>query len=428
VSVSLQYLHFYEEEEAMFKRVVITGMGAITPVGNDVASVWDSLKAGRSGIARITRFDPSNLATQFAGEVKDFDAVERFGRKEARRMDRVTQFALEACGQAIDDSKLLENGVDRERVGIVVGSGVAGIATLLEQYEVFKTSGPQRVSPFLIPMMLGDTPAAQAAIHYGLRGPNMAIISACATGTNVVGEAFEMVARGAADAMLAGGSEAGLVPVAIAGFNVMGALSTRNDDPAGACRPFDADRDGFVISEGSAILVLESLEHALARGATIHAEMVGYGTSVDANHIAAPLESGDGARQAMQCALNRAGLAPEDVDYLNAHGTSTRLNDVSETRAVKTVMGEHAYDMTISSTKSMTGHLLGGAGALEALICAKVLEDGIIPPTINYRTPDPDCDLDYVPNEARSADVKVAMSNSFGFGGHNACVVLRRYE
>jgi 3-oxoacyl-[acyl-carrier-protein] synthase II len=412
----------------MFKRVVITGMGAITPVGNDVASVWESLKAGRSGIARITRFDPSDLATQFAGEVKDFDATERFGRKEARRMDRVTHFAMEACRQAVEDSRLLENGADRERVGIVIGSGVAGIATLLEQYDVFKTSGPQRVSPFLIPMMLADTPAAQTAIHFGLRGPNMAIISACATGTNVVGEAFEMVARGAADAMLAGGSEAGLVPVAIAGFNVMGALSTRNDDPARACRPFDADRDGFVISEGSAILVLESLEHALARGAAIHAEMVGYGTSVDANHIAAPLETGDGARQAMQCALNRAGLAPEAVDYLNAHGTSTRLNDVAETRAVKTVLGEHAYDVAISSTKSMTGHLLGGAGALEALICAKVLEDGIIPPTINYQTPDPDCDLDYVPNEARSAAVKVAMSNSFGFGGHNACVVLRRYE
>jgi 3-oxoacyl-[acyl-carrier-protein] synthase II len=412
----------------MFKRVVITGMGAITPVGNDVASVWESLKAGRSGIARITRFDPSNLATQFAGEVKDFDATERFGRKEARRMDRVTHFAMEACRQAIDDSKLLENGIDRERVGIVIGSGVAGIATLLEQYDVFKTSGPQRVSPFLIPMMLADTPAAQTAIHYGLRGPNMAVISACATGTNVVGEAFEMVARGAADAMLAGGSEAGLVPVAIAGFNVMGALSTRNDDPARACRPFDADRDGFVISEGSAILVLESLEHALARSATIYAEMVGYGTSVDANHIAAPLETGDGARLAMQCALKRAGLAPEAVDYLNAHGTSTRLNDVSETRAVKAVMGEHAYDVAISSTKSMTGHLLGGAGALEALICVKVLEDGIIPPTINYETPDPDCDLDYVPNEARSAAAKVAMSNSFGFGGHNACVVLRRYE
>jgi 3-oxoacyl-[acyl-carrier-protein] synthase II len=343
-------------------------------------------------------------------------------------MDRVTHFAMEASRQAIEDSKLLENGIDRERVGIVIGSGVAGITTLLEQYDVFKTSGPQRVSPFLIPMMLADTPAAQTAIHYGLRGPNMAIISACATGTNVVGEAFEMVARGAADAMLAGGTEAGVVPVAIAGFNVMGALSTRNDDPARACRPFDADRDGFVISEGAAILVLESLEHALARGATIHAEMVGYGTSVDANHIAAPLETGDGARQAMQCALKRAGLAPEAVDYLNAHGTGTRLNDVAETRAVKTVMGEHAYNIAISSTKSMTGHLLGGAGSLEALICVKVLKDGIIPPTINYETPDPDCDLDYVPNQARSAAVKVAMSNSFGFGGHNACVVLRRYE
>ena len=412
----------------MFKRVVVTGMGAITPVGNDVASVWESLNAGRSGIARITRFDPSNLATQFAGEVKDFDAVERFGRNEARRMDRVTHFAMEACRQAVDDSRLLENGIDRERVGVVIGSGVSGIATLLEQYDVFKASGPQRVSPFLIPMILPDTSAAQVAITYGLRGPNMAIVSACATGTNVVGEAFEMVARGAADAMLAGGSEAGLVPVAIAGFNVMGALSTRNDDPAGACRPFDADRDGFVVSEGSAILVLESLEHALARGATIHAEMVGYGTSVDANHIAAPLETGDGARQAMQAALNRAGLGPEAVDYLNAHGTGTRLNDVSETRAIKTVLGEHAYDVAVSSTKSMTGHLLGGAGALEALICVKVLEDGIIPPTINHETPDPDCDLDYVPNEARRAAVKVAMSNSFGFGGHNACVVLRRYE
>ena len=412
----------------MSKRVVITGMGAITPVGNDVPSTWESLKAGRSGIARITRFDPSDLVTQFAGEVKGFDPVERFGRKEARRMDRTTHFAMEACHQAIADSRLLENGLDRERVGVVIGSGIGGVGTLLEQYEVLKASGPHRVSPFLIPMMLPDTPAAQVAIEYGLRGPNLAVISACATGTNVVGEAFEMVARGAADAIVAGGTEAGILPIAIAGFNVMGALSTRNDEPARACRPFDADRDGFVISEGAAVLVLESLEHALARGATIHAEIVGYGTSVDANHIAAPLETGDGARQAMQCALNRASLAPQAVDYLNAHGTSTRLNDVAETRAIKTVLGEHAYDVAVSSTKSMTGHLLGGAGALEALVCVKVLEDDIIPPTINYETPDPDCDLDYVPNEARRAKINVAMSNSFGFGGHNACVVLRRYE
>jgi 3-oxoacyl-[acyl-carrier-protein] synthase II len=412
----------------MFRRVVITGMGAITPVGNDVAQTWESLKAGRSGIARITLFDPSDLATQFAGEVKDFDPAERLGHKEARRMDRVTQFAMEACSQAVTSSRLLENGIDRDRIGVVIGSGVGGVGTLLEQYDVLKSRGPRRVSPFLIPMMLPDTSAAQIAIEYRLRGPNMAVITACATGTNAIGEAFEMVARGAADAILAGGSEAGILPITIAGFNMMGALSTRNDDPAGACRPFDANRDGFVISEGAVVLVIESLEHAQARGATIHAEIVGYGTSVDANHMAAPLETGDGARLAMQNALDRAGLAPEAIDYLNAHGTSTRLNDVAETRAIKTILGERAYDIAVSSTKSMTGHLLGGAGALEALICVNVLEDGIIPPTINYEVPDPDCDLDYVPNEARQTDVRVAMSNSFGFGGHNACVILRRYE
>jgi 3-oxoacyl-[acyl-carrier-protein] synthase II len=412
----------------MSRRVVITGMGAITPVGNDVAQTWESLKAGQSGIARITLFDPSDLATQFAGEVKNFNPAERFGHKEARRMDRVTQFAMEACSQAVTSSGLLENGIDRDRVGVVIGSGVGGVGTLLEQYDVLKSRGPRRVSPFLIPMMLPDTSAAQIAIAYGLRGPNMAIITACATGTNAIGEAFEMVARGAADAILAGGTEAGILPITIAGFNMMGALSTRNDDPAGACRPFDANRDGFVISEGAVVLVIESLEHARARGATIHAEIVGYGTSVDANHMAAPLETGDGARLAMQNALDRAGLTPEALDYLNAHGTSTRLNDVAETRAIKTVLGEHAYDTAVSSSKSMTGHLLGGAGALEALICVNVLEDGIIPPTINYEVPDPDCDLDYVPNEARQANIQVAMSNSFGFGGHNACVILRRYE
>jgi len=408
--------------------VVITGMGAITPVGNNVADTWEAIKAGRSGIARITRFDPSDLATQFAGEVKGFDPVERFGRKAARRMDRVTQFAMEACHQAVASSRLLENGIDRDRIGVIIGSGIGGIETLLKQYDVLKSRGPRRVSPFLIPMMLPDTSAAEVAIQYGLRGPNMAVVTACASGTNALGEAFEMVVRGAADAILAGGSDAGVLPISIAGFNVMGALSTRNDDPAGACRPFDANRDGFVISEGAAVLVVEDLDHALARGATIHAEIVGYGTSVDANHMAAPLETGDGARLAMQNALNRAGLSPEAVDYVNAHGTSTRLNDVAETRAIKTVLGEHAYDIAVSSTKSMTGHLLGGAGALEALICVKALEDGIIPPTINYETPDPDCDLDYVPNKARRAEVRVAMSNSFGFGGHNACLILRRYE
>jgi 3-oxoacyl-[acyl-carrier-protein] synthase II len=313
-------------------------------------------------------------------------------------------------------------------MGAIVSTAVGGITTLLEQYEVLKSRGPRRVSPFFIPMMLVDTPSARVAIEYGLMGPNMAIITACATGTNAIGEAFEMVARGAADAMLAGGTEAGLHPLTIAGFNVMGALSTANENPAAACRPFDANRTGFVVSEGAAVLLLESLELAVARGASIYAELVGYGTSVDANHMAAPLETGHGARLAMQNALDRAGLRAEDIDYLNAHGTSTRLNDTAETRAIKNLMGEHAYNVAVSSTKSMTGHLLAGAGALEALICAKVLQDGIIPPTINYETPDPDCDLDYVPNQARQVEVRTAMSNSFGFGGHNACLILRQYH
>jgi len=412
----------------MTRRVVVTGMGAITPIGNDVASTWEAAKAGQSGIARITFFDTSGLETQIAGEVKGFDPEERFGRKEARRMDRSTHFAMEACSQALAHSRLLENGTDRNRVGVVVSSAVGGVVTLIEQYDVFKARGPRRVSPFMIPMMLVDTPAAQVAIQYGLRGPNMAVVTACATGTNAIGEAFEMVARGAADAILAGGTEAGLHPLTVAGFNVMGALSTQNDDPPGASRPFDANRSGFIISEGAAVLLLEELEHALARGATIHAEIIGYGTSADGYSMVAPLEMGEGARLAMQGALDRAGLAPEDVGYLNAHGTSTRLNDAAETQAIKILMGEHAYNIAISSSKSMTGHLLGAAGAIEALICVKTLEDGIIPPTINYETPDPECDLDYVPNQARAANVQVAMSNSFGFGGHNSCLVLRRYE
>jgi 3-oxoacyl-[acyl-carrier-protein] synthase II len=412
----------------MSRRVVVTGMGAVTPVGNDVTQTWEALKAGQSGIARITRFDTTDLETRFAGEIKDFEAAELLGHKTARRMDRVTQFAMVTCDQAVTRSRLFENGIDKDRIGVVVSSTVGGIVTLLEQYETLKSRGPRRVSPFFIPMMLSDTPSAQVAIEYGVRGPNMAVITACATGTNAIGEAFEMITRGAADVMLAGGTDAGLHPLTIAGFNVMGALSTHNEDPAGACRPFDADRDGFVVSEGAAVLVIEHLEHALARGATIYAEIVGYGTSVDAYHMAAPLETGEGARLAMQRALDRAGIGPEEIDYINAHGTATRLNDPAETWAIKTLMGEHAYNAAVSSSKSMTGHLLAGAGALEALICVKVLEDGIIPPTINYSSPDPDCDLDYVPNQARRADVHVAMSNSFGFGGHNASLILRRYE
>ncbi len=412
----------------MFKRVVITGLGAITPLGHDVPSTWEALKAGRSGIRRITSFDPSDLATQFAGEVVDFDPLKYFDRREARRMDRVTQFAIVAADQALADSGLLNAPINKDRIGVVVSSAVGGITTLLENQDILRTRGPNKLNPWFIPMMLVDTPSAQMGIRYGFRGPNMAVVTACATGSNAVGEAFEMVARGAADAIVAGGAEAALLPIVIAGFDVMGAMSLRNDAPEKACRPFDRDRDGFVVSEGAAVMVLESLEHALARGARIYAEFVGYGTSVDADHMAAPLASGEGAAVAIRAALARAGMQPTDIDYINAHGTSTKLNDVAETNAIKLVFGEHAYRVPISSTKSMTGHLLAGAGALEALVCVKTIEEGIIPPTINLENPDPECDLDYVPNVARRANVRVAMSNSFGFGGHNATVIIKRYE
>ena len=412
----------------MSRRVVITGAGAVTPVGNDVATMWESIKAGRSGIATITRFDVSDLGTKFAGVVEGFDAAERLGRKEARRMDRISHLALEACHQTIASSRLLETPVNRDRVGVVIGSSAGGIATVLAQGEVLKNRGPNRVNPFFIPMMLVDTPSAQAGIEFGFRGPNMAVVTACATGTNAIGESFEMVARGASDAILAGGTDAALMPLTIAGFNVMGALSTHNQDPAGACRPFDTDRDGFVVSEGAVVMMLEELEHAKARDATIYAEIVGYGTSVDAHHMAAPLSTGESAALTVQRALDRAGMDPTEVEYINAHGTATRLNDVTETTAIKRVFGDHAYKLAVSSTKSMTGHLLAGAGALEALICVKALQDGIIPPTINLKNPDPECDLDYVPNQARPADINVAMSNSFGFGGHNATLVLKRYQ
>jgi 3-oxoacyl-[acyl-carrier-protein] synthase II len=412
----------------MNRRVVITGLGALTPVGNNVEDTWKAITDGRSGIDRICQFDPSDLLTQFAGEIKNFDPAAIFGPKEVRRMDRVMQFAMEVGCQALEDSEVLENGTDRERVGVALSSAIGGMTTLLEQHHVFETRGARRISPFMIPKILVDSPAARLAIEYGLRGPSMSVVSACATGTNAVGESFEMIARGAAEVMITGGAEATSHPFIIAGFNVMGALSTRNDDPQGACRPFDATRDGFVISEGGAALILEELEHAKQRGATIYAEIIGYGTSVDANHMAAPLESGDGATLAMKNALKRAGISPSEVGYLNAHGTSTKLNDKAETLAIKTVMGEHAYNMAVSSTKSMTGHLLAGAGALEALVCVKVLQNGIIPPTINYNVADPACDLDYVPNEARRTPVRIAMSNSFGFGGHNATLLLKSYE
>jgi 3-oxoacyl-[acyl-carrier-protein] synthase II len=412
----------------MSRRVVVTGLGAVSPVGNNPDTAWENLKAGKSGVVTITRFDVSDLATKFAGEIKDFDPAALFGAKEARRMDRYTQYAMEASRQAIEGSKILENGVDRERIGLVIGSCVGGIDTTMSQYDVLKTRGPSRVNPFAIPMMLPDTAPARIAIDYGLRGPNMAVVTACATGSNSIGEAFEIIARGAADAMIAGGAEATTNPLIIAGFNVMKALSEKNDDPAAACRPFDLHRDGFVMGEGSVVLLLEALEHAQRRGAEILAEFIGYGTSVDAYHMAAPLEDGAGAALAMRRAIERAGIEPTAIDYINTHGTGTDLNDKTETKVIKDVLGEHAYNVRLTSSKSMTGHLFGAAGALEALVCVKTLTDGIISPTINYDTPDPECDLDYTPNEARQADVNFALSNSFGLGGHNATIILKKFS
>jgi 3-oxoacyl-[acyl-carrier-protein] synthase II len=409
-------------------RVVITGMGAITPLGNDVETFWRNVVAGRSGVGPITLFDASAMKTRIAAEVKGFDPEAWFGRKEARRMDRYAQFALAATQQALQDARLDPAHVDRERVGVILGTGIGGIGALVQGVETLMTRGPDRISPFMVPMMLADTAPGLIAIAYGFRGPNMAVVTACASGTNAIGEAMHLIRRGDADVVIAGGAEAAILPVAVAAFNVMGTISTRNEEPERASRPFDRTRDGFVMGEGAGILILERLEHAQARGARFYAEVVGYGTSADAYHITAPPENGEGAALAMRRALADAGLSPRDIDYINAHGTSTPLNDRSETQAIKAVFGEAAYDVPISSTKSMIGHLLGAAGAVEAIVCIRAVADGVIPPTINYENPDPECDLDYVPNVARHQPVRTAISNSFGFGGHNACLIFRRYE
>jgi 3-oxoacyl-[acyl-carrier-protein] synthase II len=414
--------------EKMRKRVVITGLGAISPVGLSVEETWDALLAGKSGAAPITRFDASDHKTHFAAEVKGFDAEALFGRREARRMDRYSQFALATAQQAVADAGLEITNNNRDRIGVLIGTGIGGIGTLLEQADLLRERDASRVNPFLIPMMLADTAPGMIAINLGVRGPNMSVVTACATGSNALGEAAEIIRRGSADVMVSGGGEAAIVKLTMAGMNSMGALSTRNDDPTKASRPFDANRDGFLMGEGAAVLILESLEHAQARGANILAEVSGYGTTDDAYHISAPAEGGEGAALCMQLALENAGLGVEDIGYINAHGTSTKLNDKGETAAIKTVFGERAYQIPVSSTKSMTGHLLGASGALEALICTKALNEGIIPPTINYETPDPECDLDYVPNKPRKAQIKHALSNSFGFGGHNATVIISRYE
>jgi len=409
-------------------RVVVTGLGAITPLGNDAPTSWKALAEGRSGVGPITHFDVSPLATQIAAEVKDFEPKEHLGHKEARRLDRFTQFAVVAVEQAIADAGLVISESNSEQTGVVIGTGIGGISTLVSQVKVLGEHGPRRVSPFLIPMILPDSAAGQVAITFGIKGPNMAVTTACATGLNAIGEAAEMIRRGFIHTAICGGSEAATLPLTVAAFNVMGVLSTRNEEPQRACRPFDARRDGFVIGEGAAILVLERLEEAQARGAKIYGEIIGYGSSADAYHMAAPAVDGAGAAQAMRMALSNAGLTPPDVDYINAHGTGTALNDVSETAAIKSAFGDHAYKVAVSSTKSMTGHLLGATGAIEALACLKALETGLIPPTINYEHPDPECDLDYVPNDARPANLRIAMSNSFGLGGHNACLIFRKFE
>ena len=412
----------------MRKRVVLTGLGCVSPVGNNVTETWSALIAGKSGAAPITHFDASRHKTKFAAEVKGFDGPALFGAREARKMDRFAQFATAAALEALAQAKFKVDQSNRDRVGVLIGSGIGGIMTLLAEVETLRERGPERVSPFLIPMMISDSAAGMIAIRIGARGPNMSLATACATGTNAVGEAAEMIRRGAADVMLAGAAEASIVSVAIAGMNVMGALSTRNDEPQKASRPFDKNRDGFLMGEGGAILILESLEHAQARGAQILCEFSGYGTSDDAHHTSAPAEDGAGAALSMRLALENAGLSAADIGYINAHGTSTTLNDKGETAAIKAVFGEHAYRIPVSSTKSMTGHLLGASGTLEAVVCAQVLRENVLPPTINYETPDPVCDLDYVPNKARVARPNHVMSNSFGFGGHNATLILSRFE
>lgn len=412
----------------MQSKVVVTGLGCISPIGNTMNETWDALLACKSGAAPITLFDASRHKTRFAAEVKGFDPAAVFGARDARKMDRYTQFASIATMEALAHAGLVIDESNRDRVGIMIGTGIGGIGTLLEQAEVLRERGPERVSPFLVPMMISDGAAGMIAIRVGARGPNMAVVTACATGTNALGEAAATIRRGAADVMIAGGAEAAIVSLAMAGMNVMGALSARNDDPETASRPFDKNRDGFVMAEGAGILILENEEHAKARGARILCEFKGYGTTDDAHHISAPAENGAGAALSMSLALKDAGLKPEDIGYINAHGTSTPLNDKSETAAIKTVFGEHAYNVPISSTKSMTGHMLGASGAVEAAACVKVFEHNILPPTAHYSTPDPECDLDYVPNQPREAQPDNVMSNSFGFGGHNATLILSRYK
>ena len=408
-------------------RVVVTGMGMVSPVGLSAPETWEAIAKGTNGIGPITLFDPTGHETTIAGEVKDFDPGKYMDRKEVRRNDRFVQLAMASSLEAVEHAKLPIDGDNAAEIGVIMGSGIGGITTLEDQIMTLHTKGPRRVSPFLVPMMIVDMASGAVSIALGAKGPNFCTVSACATGADAIGVSYDLIRRGDVRAMVAGGTEAAITPIGIAGFASARALSTRNDDPAHASRPFDKDRDGFVMGEGAATLILESLESATERSATILAELVGYAATADAHHITQPAEGGEGGVRAMRTALKRAGLRPEDVDYINAHGTSTPMNDHYETQALKTVFGEHAYQVPVSSTKSMIGHLLGAAGAIEAAFCVQAIQEGIIPPTINYETPDPECDLDYTPNKSREAEVKVALTNSLGFGGHNATLIFKRF-
>jgi len=410
----------------MTMRIVVTGMGAVSPLGLDVPTLWQALKSGQSGAGRITLFDAEPFETKIAAEVKGFDATNYFEHREARRMDRYTQFATVAAMQAVKQANLdcAKEGTD---VGVLIGSGIGGITTLSAQMATLAEKGPHRISPLLVPMMIADAAAGHVSIMLGAKGMNLCATSACSSGADAVGEACEIIKRGDVQVMIAGGAEAPLTPISIAGFNAAGALSVRNDAPEKASRPFDAQRDGFVMGEGAAVLVLESLDHALKRDANILAELAAYGATSDAFHITQPAQDGGGGAKAMLMALRKAGLSPKDIDYINAHGTSTSMNDKCETMAIKSVFGEDAYRVPVSSTKSMMGHMIGAAGAIEAAVCILAIQHGVVPPTINLENADPDCDLDYVPNVARKQRVRAAMSNSFGFGGHNSVLILREY-
>ena len=414
------------------RRVVITGLGAITPLGQTVKETWENLVKGKSGVGYIDRFDTSNLPVKIAAQIRNFDPLKRLSQKEAgvpiKKLDLFSIYALWAAEEAIEDSALLKGPFDPDRVGVIIASGIGGVETLEREIIVGYTKGYDKISPYFIPMMIPDMASGLIAIKYRFKGPNYCTVSACASSAHAIGDAFRLIRYGDADVMVVGGSEAPIIPTAVAGFSSMKALSTRNEEPEKASRPFDRDRDGFVMGEGAAVLVLEEYEHAMRRGAKMYAELVGYGATADAYHITAPCVDGEGAVKCMLSALEDAKLSPDEVDYINAHGTSTKLNDAAETLAIKKVFGERAYKIPISSTKSMIGHLLGAAGAIEALATIMTIHTGIIHPTINYENPDPECDLDYVPNDARKKEVNVAISNSFGFGGHNVCLVFKRLE